>query len=283
MIARINARPPLFQRIDAALVRKELDSRPFLVTAALRCCTLPWGEKDGPKSVKKALTRTQRIAAALADDILHGRIAPGQPLDETRLAATYGVSRTPIREAIRQLEAIGLAEARPHRGAVAARISAERLDEMFAVMAELEAICACRSARLMTPSERRALEATQAEGGQLLAAGSVSEYSDHNTHFHDAIYAGSHNGFLAELTLSVRQRVAPFRKAQFESLGRLSKSHLEHERVVEAILRGDGEAAAREMRAHIVVVRDAVDDVVVQPARRTAAQASAATGSADLL
>jgi len=233
--------------------------------------------------VKKVLTRTQQIQAALADDIVHGRIAPGQALDETRLAATYTVSRTPIREAIRQLEAIGLAEARPHRGAVVARISAERLDEMFAVMAELEAICARRSAEFMTPPERRALEAVQAEGSRLIASGSVSDYSDHNSRFHDAIYAGSHNGFLAELTLSVRQRVAPFRKAQFESLGRLSKSHLEHERVVKAILRGDGERAASEMRAHIVVVRDAVDDVVAAPARRSAAQAGAVVGTADLL
>jgi DNA-binding GntR family transcriptional regulator len=232
--------------------------------------------------VKKTLTRAQQIQSALADDIVHGRIAPGKPLDETRLAAIYGVSRTPIREAIRQLEAIGLAEARPHRGAVAARISAERLDEMFAVMAELEAICARRSALFMTPPERRALEAVQAEGGQLLTSESVADYSDHNNHFHDTIYAGAHNGFLAELTLSVRQRVAPFRKAQFESLGRLSKSHREHDRVVRAILRGDGDAAAIEMRAHIVVVRDAVDDVVAPPARRAVAQASAATESADL-
>jgi DNA-binding GntR family transcriptional regulator len=234
-------------------------------------------------SAKKALTRAQQIQAALADDIVHGRIAPGEPLDETRLAAVFGVSRTPIREAIRQLEAIGLAEARPHRGAVAARISAERLDEMFAVMAELEAVCARSSALSMTPAERRALEAVQAEGGQLIASGSVSDYSEYNSRFHDTIYAGSHNGYLAELTLSVRRRVAPFRKAQFESLGRLSKSHLEHERVVRAILRGDGEAAAREMRTHLAVVREAVDDVVAVPARRSPAQADAAAGSADAL
>lgn len=236
-----------------------------------------------------ALTRTQQIQAALADDIVHGRIAPGQQLDETRLAATYGVSRTPIREAIRQLEAIGLAEARPHRGAVAARISSERLDEMFSVMAELEALCARWCAQLMTPAERQALEDVHADGGRLVAAGSIAGYSEHNYSFHDTIYAGSHNGFLAELALSVRQRVAPFRKAQFEGLGRLSKSHQEHGRVVEAILRGDAEGATVEMRAHIVVVRDAVDDVVAPPARRAAAaassQASAAAGdkAADLL
>ena len=237
-------------------------------------------------SVKKVVTRAQKIQTALADDIVHGRIAPGEPLDEVRLAAAFGVSRTPIREAIRQLEAIGLAEARPHRGAVAARISAERLDEMFAVMGELEALCARRCALFMTPQERRELESVQAEGARLMAAGSISDYAEHNYRFHDTIYKGTHNGYLAELTLSVRQRVAPFRKAQFEGLGRLTKSHQEHERVVRAILRGDAETAATEMRTHIVVVRDAVDDVVTGSARRGAPvkdHASAAAGAADPL
>ncbi len=230
--------------------------------------------------MKKALTRAQKIQAALSDDIVHGRIAPGEPLDEARLAASFGVSRTPIREAIRQLEAIGLAEARPHRGAVAARISAERLDEMFAVMGDLEALCARRSALFMTPQERRELEGVQGEGGRLTAAGSIADYAEHNNRFHETVYKGAHNGFLAELTLSVRHRVAPFRKAQFEGLGRLAKSHEEHGRVVEAVLRGDAETAAREMLRHIVVVRDAVDDVVGVSVRR-GVPATDHAGSAD--
>jgi len=220
--------------------------------------------------VKKTLTRVQKIQTALADDIVHGRIAPGEPLDETRLAASFGVSRTPIREAIRQLEASGLAEARPHRGAVAARVSAERLDEMFTVMGELEALCARRSALAMTPQERRGLEAVQSEGARLTVAGSIPLYAEYNNRFHETIYSGAHNGFLAELTHSVRLRLAPFRKAQFEGPDRLSKSHEEHGRVVEAILRGDAETAASEMLRHMEVVRDAVDDVVGSPARRDA-------------
>jgi DNA-binding GntR family transcriptional regulator len=216
-------------------------------------------------------TRTRQIQSAVADDIVHGRIAPGDPLDETRLAARYNVSRTPIREAIRQLEAIGLAEARPHRGAVAALISAERLDEMFAVMAEMEALCARWAAVSMTPRERRELETLHAEGGLLVSRGSIAVYANYNLQFHDAIYRGAHNSFLEELAQSVRQRLAPFRKAQFEGLDRLTKSHVEHDRVVRAILRGEGENAADHMREHMVVVRDAVDDVVATTGRRTTA------------
>ena len=90
----------------------------------------------------------------------------------------------------------------------------------------------------------------------LAAAGDPDAYSDANVAFHSAIYAGAHNAHLAELTLATRVRVSPYRRAQFRNLGRLAKSHIEHERVVMAILRGDRDGAAAAMRAHISIVSD---------------------------
>lgn len=210
---------------------------------------------------KLRATRAHAIQAALADDIVHGRIKPGEALDETRLAHAFGVSRTPVREAIRQLEAIGLAEARPHRGAVAANISEEGIDEMFVVMAELEALCARLAAASMSPRERRDLEALHIAAGAVVSAADRDRYVEANDAFHEAVYAGAHNAFLTELTLSVRSRLVPFRHAQFETVGRITKSHFEHGEVVEAILQGDGERAAAQMRRHILVVRTAVESV----------------------
>lgn len=207
------------------------------------------------------LTKAKLIHQQIADDIVHGRLAPGAPLDETSIATTFGVSRTPIREAIRQLEAIGLVEARPSRGAVVAGMTERQLDEMFAVMAELEALCARWAAIAMTPSERRQLAILQAESERLVSDGRLDAYVDFNNRFHETIYRGSHNPFLAELTLTVRRRCAPFRRAQFETLGRLAKSHREHGAVVTAIERGDADSAQTCMRAHIVVVRSAVDEI----------------------
>lgn len=211
------------------------------------------------------LTKAQAIHQAIADDIVHGRLLPGTSLDETGLAAAFGVSRTPTREALRQLEAIGLVEARARRGAVVASVSERRLDDMFAVMAEVEALCARWSAVNMTASERRGLLAVHQSSARLVAAGDREAYVEANNRFHETIYRGSHNGFLVELTLSVRTRVAPFRRAQFETLGRLAASHFEHGRVCEAIQRGDGDRAAREMLAHLAVVRSRVDDVAHLP------------------
>ncbi len=125
----------------------------------------------------------------------------------------------------------------------------------------------------MTAGERRALLVLQEESAALVSAGLREDYVDFNNRFHEAIYRGSHNRFLADLALGVRSRCAPFRRAQFETLGRLTKSHSEHDAVVTAIQRGDADAAATEMRAHIVVVRDAVDAVAGDAMRRVEQEA----------
>jgi DNA-binding GntR family transcriptional regulator len=214
------------------------------------------------------LTKAQHIHQAIADDIVRGRLLPGAALDETTIAEAFNVSRTPVREAIRQLAAIGLVDARARRGAVVATFSAGELDDMFAVMGEIEALCARWSAIGMSARERRQLLVLQAESETLVSAGRREAYVEFNSRFHEAIYRGAHNRFLSDLALAIRRRCAPFRRAQFETLGRLSKSHAEHGAVVDAIQRGDAERAALEMRAHIVVVRDAVEEVAGESVRR---------------
>jgi DNA-binding GntR family transcriptional regulator len=205
-----------------------------------------------PPDVRK--TRAEELRAQLADDIVRGTLAPGQTLDEMELARRFGVSRTPVREAIRQLAASGLVETRPHRGAVVARPSHERILGMFEAMAELEALCAGLAAERMTAGERHALEAVHEQLRVLIQSGDPQRYHEVNEAFHATIYAGAHNDYLAEMTLATRTRVQPFRRAQFRLLGRLAKSHVEHDRVVLAIVRGDRAGAASAMRAHIITV-----------------------------
>ncbi|WP_127145801.1 GntR family transcriptional regulator [Pelagibacterium montanilacus] len=206
-------------------------------------------------------TATERIRATLADAIVRGEIAQGVTLDEASLAEKFAVSRTPVREAIRQLEAIGFAEARPHRGAVVPNFTPERLTEMFAVMAELEALCARFAAERATDDEKRALREAHDACAHSARQGDIDVYYQTNLDFHEAVYAISHNSFLAEVTLSVRNRVSPFRKAQFRSFNRLMKSVEEHARVVDAILCGDPDGAAAAMIDHMNVVRSTVGEV----------------------
>jgi len=210
---------------------------------------------DRPAPQQTRVTRAEELRLQLADEIVRGTLAPGAPLDETDIARRFNVSRTPVREALRQLAASGLVEARAHRGAVVARPSLERLNGMFEAMAELEALCAGLAAERMPAVERARLEAIHEELRVLSHAGNPERFHSVNERFHNAIYAGSQNDYIAEMTLATRVRVQPFRRAQFRNLGRLAKSHAEHDRVVVAIMRGDRIGAANAMRAHIELVR----------------------------
>jgi DNA-binding GntR family transcriptional regulator len=204
-------------------------------------------------------TLAEELRLQLADEIVQGQLSPGAALDEMELARRFRVSRTPVREAIRQLTASGLIDARAHRAAVVARPSEQRLVGMFEAMAELEALCAGFAAERMASPERRALELVHDEMRAIIHLGDPQRSHEVNEAFHGAIYAGAHNAYLAELTLSTRARVQPFRRAQFRTLGRLAKSHAEHDRVVLAIQRGERDRAAAAMRAHIVTVREAYE------------------------
>ncbi|MGH8636998.1 MAG: GntR family transcriptional regulator [Burkholderiales bacterium] len=184
------------------------------------------------------------------------RACAGTSLDETELASRFAVSRTPVREAIRLLASNGLVEMRPHRAALVARPSTTHLADMFEAMAEIEALCAGFAAERMTGSDRRALEEIHEKLRRLIQSGDPQCYHEINESFHATIYAGAHNSYLAELALSTRARVRPFRRAQFRNLGRLAKSHVEHDRVVVAILRGDHARASEAMRLHIRTVRE---------------------------
>lgn len=201
-------------------------------------------------------TLAEELRLLLADEIVGGVLEPGAALDEMNLARRFRVSRTPVREAIRQLAASGLVEARAHRGALVARPSADRLLGMFEAMAELEALCAGLSAERMIGAERRELENTHEELRALIQVGDPQSFHEANEVFHNAIYSGAHNDYLAEMTFATRARVQPFRRAQFRNLGRLAKSHVEHDRVVVAIARGDRYGATNAMRAHIITVCD---------------------------
>lgn len=204
-------------------------------------------------------TLTEKLATAIADGILDGTLKPGLRLDEVGLAQQHGVSRTPVREALRQLTTSGLIDMRPRKGAIVSKATPEQIENLFVAMAEMEATCARLAAMSMTPIERRRLQARHEDMTALAAAGDPDSYSDANVAFHSAIYAGSHNAPLAEFTLGLRRRVGPFRRAQFRIEGRLMRSNQEHDAVVRAILSGNAAGAHAAMLHHVSLVEDAFE------------------------
>lgn len=202
-------------------------------------------------------TTVDQMVRAIADRIVTGIARPGEKLDEVSLAERFEVSRTPVREALRQLSAMGLVEQRPNRGAIVAVVTPEHLASMFESMAELEGICARLSAERMTGSERRLLERHHQDSARLVQAGARDEYEAFNTEFHTRLYVGAHSSHIAELTLMTRSRLAPFRRAQFRLAGRLAQSWSEHDAIVTAVQRGDGAGASAAAKAHVSLVSEA--------------------------
>ena len=209
-----------------------------------------------------AETRADRARRQIADEIITGTLKPGERLDECDIAQRLGLSRTPVREALRQLAAIGLAELRPHRGVFVAQPNSEHLAETFEFMADLESLCARYAATRTSAAERRQLEAHHLSSSELVRRGDTDGYAGRNAEFHEMIYRFSHNRSLAETAQTTRRRLAPYRRGQFAMVGRLALSFTEHDRVVSAIIRGEATAAALAMHAHVAIVGLASADYV---------------------
>ncbi len=196
-------------------------------------------------------TLSQTIADQLAEEIVLRRILPGARLDEQSLATRFGVSRSPVRDALRQLAVTRLVHYLPRRGFSAATIKPSELDELFEAAGEIEALCAKLCALRAVPAERKRIERTHDEASQAAADNNTKAYSRLNDELHKLIYAGAHNNVLQELALGMRQRLAPFRaQGFFVSDNRIEKSNQEHEELVAALLAQDAEAAARSMYSH---------------------------------
>ncbi|WP_235964894.1 GntR family transcriptional regulator [Caenimonas soli] len=217
------------------------------------------------------------VCRQIADEIVLGRFEPGSRLDEAMLANRFGVSRTPVREALKQLVSTGLVGYRPNRGSVVASLDAAQLDSMFEAIGELEAACARHAALRMTESERETLRSLHARGRQAMQARDLDGYDALNLELHVTILQGAHNAVLTETAVSLRQRVAPFRRTQFRNLERIGESFVEHCAIVDALLAHDAASAYREMRNHLLSARGAASQLA--PAWSSAAPAQAGDGA----
>lgn len=212
-----------------------------------------------PFRMVRGETRMAAVVRHLSAEIVSGRLPPGARLEEKVLADRFELSRTPVREALRELAAVGLIDIRPHRGAVVTRVSPERILEKFEFMAELEGLSAGFAACRMNRAERMALEELHLEGAHLVARGDREAYRAHNIAFHEALYAGARNASLRETTQALRRSIAAFRAAQFDLPERIADSQVEHGQIVAAILAADAETAGALTRRHILTVRAAVN------------------------
>jgi DNA-binding GntR family transcriptional regulator len=210
------------------------------------------------------MNNAERIYTSLEKDIISGAVQPGSRFEEAELCRQFGVSRTPVREALLQLSATGLIELRPRQGAVVTAIPLAKMAQMFEVMAELEALCASLAAQRMTITERHLLETAQQDCRDFAGDGSedgLSRYFEANYAFHRVIYEGAHNDFLYQQTMQLRNRLTPYRRFRLQSPARLKISSEEHQQILECILAGDSAAAAATTRAHLTIQSALLADI----------------------
>jgi DNA-binding GntR family transcriptional regulator len=190
--------------------------------------------------------------------VLSGEFARGQRLREEELAARVGVSRTPVREALRRLNAEGLVDFTPNRGAKVTAWSERELEDLYEARALLEGFGARLAAGRITADEIAELHATAEEMAEVAGPDAADRLTELNGRFHRAIVRASRNTQLDTLVRGVMDVPLIYRTFQRYSPERLRASQSHHRELVEAFRAGDGEWAEAVMRAHILAARTTV-------------------------
>jgi DNA-binding GntR family transcriptional regulator len=191
------------------------------------------------------------VFESLREAIIKGLLGPGERIMEVQLAEELGVSRTPVREAIRKLELEGLVIMLPRRGAYVAGISVKDIADVFEVRAALEALAASLAAARIQDDELEELERSLVEIAEVSDSQDVHAVVARDTGFHDIIYRASKNPWLMQIISNLQDQVQRFRLATLSRPGRTKEAVEEHKKIVEAISERNSELAAQLAREHI--------------------------------
>ena len=214
------------------------------------------------QTIIKKNTRTEILLSEIENMIINGSMMPGERLDEMMLAKKYGVSRTPVREAIRALTAIGLVQNTGRQGSEVAHISISMLIEMFELMAVLEGMCAQLAARRATEEELKEMFTTHKLLEKTIKIGTHKEFYDVNLKFHDQLYNASHTQYLAEETLRLRRRLSPYRMRVTFQPGRMRATLGEHSEILKAIKQGNSQKAKDAAISHLRLIGSDLEDFI---------------------
>ncbi|TCO83016.1 DNA-binding GntR family transcriptional regulator [Plasticicumulans lactativorans] len=200
----------------------------------------------------------QEVAQRLRELIYGGRFKAGELIDENALSEEFGISRTPIREALKALAVEGLVVLVPRRGCFVKEMTERDLDEIFPVMAMLEGRCARDAVLKCTPEDIRRLDDLHAQLEVHAAAGDRSAYYEVNYLFHAAVQKLAGNPWLQRITDELRKFLKLQRGRQINLPGRMQASLNEHRMIMETFHQRDAEGAARIMEFHLMQQRRAL-------------------------
>jgi DNA-binding GntR family transcriptional regulator len=198
--------------------------------------------------IKHYKTTPTLIAEALRKGILHGVIKAGQTLRQEELASTFGVSRIPIREAFRQLEAEGLITIYPHRGAVVTELSALEAQELYEIRLALETEALRKAIPNFTPADLKKAQAIiEAADGET----DIARWGELNWEFHAALYTAANRPRLLAMLNNLHLSVDRYMRLELAAMDYLPRSQHEHRELLQAVSQRETERAVNLLREHI--------------------------------
>lgn len=194
---------------------------------------------------------SDRIYSVVETQINQRELLPGDPVDEENLMSQFGVSRTPVREAILRLKAEGLVSSISRGGTIVSKMDFAQLLSVWELLAELEGLSARYACERMTGKEREALADVHRTSRSVVERNDALGWQQANMAFHEVLYAGSRNPYLRQEILRMRTRTSAYRNHSFDAMGYISKAYEYHGLILQAILDQDPSAAAKAARAHL--------------------------------
>jgi DNA-binding GntR family transcriptional regulator len=227
------------------------------------------------KSIEKHLTLRERILETIRDAIIKGALKPGEKVAEPELAERFGISRTPIREAFRQLESEGYLTVIPRKGAVVAAFSQKDIEEFYAIKSILEGYAARRACENLTSKEIEKLEAVNAKLLNLAEGSDIKHFFKVHNDFHELFIRAAQNDKLYEMISGLVGKFQRLRLASLSLPGRMKISVEEHEKIIDSFRKKNPVLAEKLVRKNAeyggkVLVQGGNSDPNMKPAERSA-------------
>ncbi|MCT4606613.1 MAG: GntR family transcriptional regulator [Marinisporobacter sp.] len=197
------------------------------------------------------LSLTSKIFNILREDILNGKYAEGEKLGEAKLAEELGVSRTPVREALKQLELDGIVENKPNRGVVVLGISKQDIEDIYTIRTAIEGIAARWAVERITEEELEELKEAYELMEFYTFKNDIEKFAELNTKFHEIIYKATKSRHLEQVLKDFQYYMKKTRRKSLHVKGRIKESLKEHKVVLDAFLNKDQEVAQRALTVHV--------------------------------
>ncbi len=198
----------------------------------------------------------KEIYDKLKTAIIYGELSPGEKLSEMDLAKKMAVSRTPIREAFRQLQTEGYITVIANRGAFVGKLPVEEIEEIYDIVSLLEGYAAGVAAKIVTQSDLKELEKLQKQLVDCVKKRNYHDYIKNNTAWHDLIVRLSGNRTLAKLTTELRMRIYRYRLMSVTIPGYLEEYVSYHRNIINAFKKKNSMLAREHMRKHVDFVKE---------------------------